>query len=109
MFTSLLIQKCSIQRKGLTTSGYEKIEAWTDIATNVACRRSTSNGVSISDNQIRTNTDDDKFFFDPDVTIARDNRIVLDGLYFSVIKVNKIYDSSKTHHIEVIARATDHK
>ena len=109
MFTTLLIQTCSIQKKALTTSGYEKVEAWNDIATNVPCRRSTSKGAKISDTELRLNTDDDKFFFDPTVTIARDNRIVFDGLYFSVIKVNKIYDSSKAHHIEVIARATDHK
>ena len=109
MFTTLLIQRCDIQKKALTTTGYEKIEAWTNIATDVPCRRDTSNGVKIADTELRINTDDDLIFFSPGVSIARDNRIVLEGKNYSVIKVNKVLDSSSVHHLEVIARITDHK
>lgn len=107
-FTSLLIETCTIQSKTLNTSNYEKIDTWTDVATDVPCRHEDS-GVKIQDSELRINTDDDLFFFNPDVTISRDNRIVYDGKNYSVIKVSKLRDSTTIHHLEVIARFTDHK
>lgn len=108
-FISLLIHTCSIQAKTLNRSGYEKTETWSDIATGVATRHDSSNGVKISDGGIRINTDDDLFFFEPTVTIARGNRIVHDGINYDVIKVNKLYAKAAIHHLEVVARATDNK
>jgi len=107
-FTSLLIHFCSIQAKTLATSGYEKTKTWGDIATLVPCRKDANTSTSIVDGQVRTSTDDDIFFFNPDVTIARGNRIVFDGDTYDVIKVNKCYDSVGLHHIEVLARIIDH-
>lgn len=108
-FTNLLIHTCTIRSKTLNRTGYEKTEAWTDAATNVPCRHDSSNGVKIADGGMRVNTDDDLFFFLPGVTIARGNQIVHDGVTFEVVKVNKLFDKSALHHLEVIARATDNK
>lgn len=107
-FASLLIQTCTIQSKALSLSGYEKVEGWSDVATDVPTRKDRDNGASISDGEMRQNTDDDLFFFLPGVVIARGNRILLDGDYYDVIKVNKLLDSVGLHHLEVKARFVDH-
>lgn len=106
-FTTLLIHTCTIQRKALTQVAYEKVKSWDTIASNVPCRHNSDNGAKIADTEIRVNTDDDVFFFNPGVSIARDNRIVYDGRNFDVIKVNKLYDSTALHHLEVKARYVD--
>lgn len=108
-FQSLLIHTCDIQAKTLNREGYEKREEWADIASDVACRHDSKNSVAIADGGIRVNTDDDLFFFEPTVTIARGNRIVHDGEQYTVIKVNKLYAKASLHHLEVVARATDNK
>lgn len=108
-FTNLLIHTCTIQAKVLNTSGYEKIKTWTNLATLVPCRHNSDTGAKIDDTEIRINTDDDVFFFNPDVAIARDNRIVHDGKNYDVIKVNKLYNASVLHHLEVRARYIDNK
>lgn len=108
-FASLLIHSCDIQAKSLSRTGYEKTEAWSNIATAVPTRHDSSNSVKINDGGIRVNTDDDLFFFQPDVAIERGNRIVHDGVSYDVVKVNKLFGRSSLHHLEVIARATDHK
>lgn len=107
-FTSLLIQTCTIQSKSLSLSGYEKVEGWANIATLVPTRKDRDNGASITDGDLRQNTDDDMFFFLPGVVIARGNRILLLGDYYDVIKVNKVLDSVGVHHLEVKARFIDH-
>lgn len=108
-FTSLLIHICSIQAKSLVTSGYEKTLTWADIAYLVPCRKDANTTGGPTDSaQLRTNVDDDIFFFNPDVTITRGNRIVFENENYDVIKVNKCYDSVGLHHIEVIARLIDH-
>lgn len=107
-FESLLIHTCDIQTKSLNQSGYEKVEAWANSATDVPCRKDSDNSARIEDTQIRINTDDDIFFFKPDVTIARGNRIVFNGENYDVIKVNELYDAKALHHLEVRARITDH-
>ena len=107
-FNSLLIHSCDIQAKSLNRTGYEKTESWTEIAENVPCRHDSSSNVKINDGNIRVNSDDDVFFFKPDVQIERGNRIVHDGVSFDVIKVGKLYNATTLHHLEVIARATDH-
>jgi len=106
-FSSLLIQSCTIQSKALTLSGYEKVEGWTTVASGVPTRKDAV-PVKIADAEIRVNSDDDFFFFKADVTIERGNRILLDGLYYDVIDVNKIYNRKTLHHLEVIGRITDH-
>ena len=107
-FTSLLIQTCDIQGKTLNQTGYEKTKTWSNISTDVPCRKDSDNGAKINDDLVRINTDDDLFFFGPDVTIDVGNRIVLDAENYDVIKVNESLDSKGVHHIEVKGRLTDH-
>ena len=109
-FTSLLINKCDIQSKSMSVSGYEKTPTWSDVATNVPCRKGSINGnrVRIQDTQLRTNTDDEIFYFNPDVVIVRGNRIKFENDLYDVVKANKCQDSSKVHHIEVVTRLVDH-
>lgn len=106
-FTNLLIHICNIQSKSLSLSGFENVPSWNTIASNVACRHDSDTSAKISDSNIRVNSDDDIFFFNPSVTIARGNRIVLDGENYDVIKINKCYNSSELHHLEVKARLSD--
>lgn len=107
-FTALLIHTCTIQSKTLQASGYEKTQVWGNIATDVPCRHDSDTGANITDGDLRVNTDDDIFFFNPGVTIKRGNRIVEGGKNYDVIKVNKLYDASVLHHLEVRARYVDH-
>lgn len=106
-FTSLLIHSCDIQEKSQNRTGYEKKPEWSNKATGVATRHDSQNSVKINDGGVRVNTDDDLFFFLPDVAIARGNRIVHEGVIYDVIKVNKLYAKAALHHLEVTARATD--
>ncbi len=106
-FTTLLIQSCTIEHKTLTQDGYEKIKSWQTKASNVACRKDNAK-VSIDDGEMRINTDDDLFFFNPDAQVVRGNRIVLEGSYYDVIDVNKVLDSKGVHHLEVTGRSVDH-
>lgn len=107
-FKSLLIQTCTIEEKTLNQSGYEKVAAWSMRAEAVACRKSAKR-VAIADsvNQ-RVNTDDDLFFFLPNAPVSRGNRILLDGVRYDVIDVNKSLDSVGVHHLEVTGRSVDH-
>ncbi len=107
-FAKLLIHTCTIQSKSLNTSGYEKIKTWSDLFTNVPCRHDSDDGAKIQDAEMRTNTDDDIFFFNPGVAVVRGHRIVQDGNTYDVIKVNKLYDAESLHHLEVKARIVDH-
>lgn len=106
-FTSLLIHRCTIQGKTLSTSGYEKTASWSDLATDVPTRKDAV-PARILDADMRINSDDDMFFFNPSVVIERGNRIVFDGDTYDVIDVNKMYDSKALHHLEVIGRNIDH-
>lgn len=108
-FTKLLISLCNIQGKTLSTVGYTQTPTWATLFTDVPCRKDSSTGASISDDIVRENTDDDVFFFNPDTTIVRGNRIIFDEDTYDVIKVNKVYDSTAIHHLEVVARLTDNK
>lgn len=108
MFTTLLISTCDIQQKTKSTVGYEKVLSWSNIYSGVATRKDSTNSAKINDGQIRINSDDDTFFFNPEINIKRGNRIFFDSDYYDVIKVNKCYDSSTVHHLEVLARLVDH-
>lgn len=107
-FNSLLINICDIQSKTMSLSGYEKTLQWANIASSVPCRKGSSGNPNIKDGLSRLNTDESIFYFMPDVTIARGNRIVLDSENYDVVKVNKCQDSIGVHHIEAIARIVDH-
>ena len=109
MFSNFLIHTCTIEEKTLVQESYEQTEEWAVRAASVACRKDSDNSAKITDGLIRMNTDDDLFFFNPDVEIDRGNRILLDGDYYDVIKINKLYGATSLHHLEVIARLTDHK
>jgi hypothetical protein len=108
-FTTLLISLCTIQGKALIQDGYEKTKSWTNIATDVPCRKDSVTKADIKDETIRVNTDDDIFFFNPGVSISRGNRILFGTEYYDVIKVNNVYDSSAVHHLEVVARLIDNE
>lgn len=107
-FSVLLISLCNIQEKAMALSGYVTAPTWSTIFTNVPTRKDSVTNASISDGQVRENTDDDVFFFNPDVVIKRGNRIVFLSENYDVIKVNQVYDSVGIHHLEVVARITDH-
>lgn len=107
-FSVLLISLCNIQAKALAVVGYTTAPTWSTLASNVPTRKDSVTNSSISDGQVRENTDDDVFFFNPDVVIKRGNRIVFAGENYDVIKVNQVYDSVGIHHLEVVARYTDH-
>ena len=107
--SSLLISLCTIQTKVLNTQGYEQIKTWSDSSVDVPCRKDRVNSPKISDGEMRENNDDDLFYLEPDVVISRGDRIIFDGDYYDVIKVNKSYDSKGVHHLEVTARQTDNK
>ncbi len=108
-FISLLIHRCDIQSKSASVSGYEKVDSWSSFATDVLCRHDSDTSPKIQDGVTRENNDDDIFFFPADTTIARGNRILHEGLYYDVLKVNKLYDSEALHHLEVKARQVDDK
>lgn len=108
-FSSLLIQTCTIQQKTISQVTYEKSIAWSNVSTNVPCRKEAGQSVKINDSEFRSNTDDDIFFFNSDVIIIRGNRILLGGEYYDVIKVNEVLDSVGIHHIEAVARIVDNK
>lgn len=107
-FSVLLISLCDIQGKSLAVSGYTTAPTWSTLFTSVPTRKDSQTGSSISDGQVRENTDDDVFFFNSDVIIKRGNRIIFSGETYDVIKVNPVYDSVGVHHLEVVARFTDH-
>jgi hypothetical protein len=108
-FTTLLTALCDIETKAMTKVGYEKTLSWSVASSDVPTRKDSATNASIADTGIRVNTDDDIFFFNPDVTIARGNRIAFDGDHYDVIKVNKVYGATDIHHLEVVARLTDHE
>lgn len=106
-FTALLISLCNIQRKALVLSGYTTTPSWSAHLSNVPCRKDSVTNASISDGQLRENTDDDVFYFNPDVDVKRGDRIVFSSENYDVIKVNQVFDSTAIHHLEVVARITD--
>lgn len=105
-FAKLLIHTCTIQSKSLSTSGYEQQETWSDVSTDVPCRHDFA-AANTTDGDMRINRDDDLFFFLPDVTIERGNRIIEDGKNYDVLEVNKMYGAKVLHHLEVRARYVD--
>lgn len=107
-FANLLIHTCDIKRKVLSTSGYEKVASWNTIGSAIKCRHDSDNSPKINDQQnLRVNSDDDIFFFGPETDVKRGDKIEQDGESYDVIKVNKLYDSTALHHLEVRARLTD--
>lgn len=106
-FIKLLIHTCDIQAKTPSLEGYEQVEEWNNIASSVMCRHNSSNTPKIQDGVIRENNDDDIFFFAPDVSIERGNRINFNSGLYDVIKVNRLFDSKTLHHLEVRARLVD--
>lgn len=108
-FTALLISRCDIQEKTLSTEGYESEETWENKETDVPTRKDSVDSASISDTEYRENKDDDLFFFNSDVDIIRGNKIVFLGDDYDVIKVNKCFGATAVHHLEVVARLVDHE
>jgi len=105
-FTALLIQSCTIEEKALSQAGYEKVATWGTKASNVPCRKDNAK-VSIADGNTRVSSDDDTFFFNPNAAVIRGNRIVLEGVKYDVVDVNKVLDSKGVHHLEVTGRSVD--
>lgn len=94
----------------MSLTGFEQIQSWS-AGTTVACRHDYERSSSASGGGVgvaRENTDNDIFFFNPDVSIAEGNRIVHDGKNYDVIKISKMYDSGTLHHLEVTGRVTTH-
>lgn len=86
---------------------YEQVSTWLNIATKVPTRKDRANSVKLSDGDKRENNDDDLFYFDPCVDVKRNDIIVYDDEDYDVLKVNKSYDGTGVHHLEVLARYVD--
>lgn len=108
-FTTLLIHSCTIQRSTLNLSGYEQTKSWSNLATSVPCRKDSNVGASRVDGDMRTNVDNEVFFFNPDAPVLRGDRIIFDGITYDVVDVSKQYDSKALHHLEVEVLEVDHQ
>jgi hypothetical protein len=106
-FTSLLTQRCIIQRKTTTVNEYKHtVNTWSDIATDVACRIDymfvTSSYLSQTPNaQIAGN--DYIGFFNRNQDIQMGDRIYWMNIYLYARPINYTFaSSSTTHHLEVM-------
>lgn len=106
-FTSLLTQRCDIERKTTTKNEYgHTSNAWTSVATEVPCRIDymfvTSSFLSQTPNgQISGN--DYVGFFDKGQDIQKGDRITWQGLKLFARPINYTFASgSPVHHLEVM-------
>ena len=106
-FSALLISVCNIQEKTLAVTGYTTAPTWSTLFTNVPTRKDSQTGSSILTARC-VKIPMTMFSFNPDVVIKRGNRIIFTNETYDVIKVNPVYDSVGVHHLEVVARYTDH-
>jgi head-tail adaptor len=109
MLSNLLNKTCNVQYKELTQSELgETSETWTTKGTHKT-RYEKSKQTRVIDETYKISLDDYLFFFETDVEINRDDRIVVDETIFEVISSQVIDGYSAKHHIEVYARKYDHE
>jgi len=106
-FKNLLNQTCTIEERVRQKNAYETTTGWQDKVTDVATRKVQNNSTNFEDNEIRINEDEELFFMMPGVDIVQGDRIAINGSYYPVIKVNKLFDGNTAHHLEVTGRITD--
>lgn len=108
-FDALLLETCTIQAKALVQSGYEKTEDWSDVVTDVPCRKNSTNSPRVEDSEKRLNVDDDMFFLQAGTPVVRGNQIIYKGDTYDVLKVNELQSRRRIHHLQVTARNIDHQ
>lgn len=107
-FDSLLIKTCAIQLNTPTQNSYgQMIESWANIAglTAVPCRLEVAGGGLVgTPREIYDSITHVLFMKEPSgITLNTENhRIVIDGDNYSILLVEKVYDSTGVHHLEVM-------
>lgn len=106
-FSSLLTQRCTIERKSITKNEYNHtIASWSTVATDVPCRIDymfvTSSYLSQTPNgQITGN--DYVGFFNSGVDIQAGDRITWQGVQLFARPINPCFASGNAvHHLEVM-------
>ena len=106
-FSSLLTQRCLVERKTTTKNAYNHVIAtWTTHLTNVPCRIDymfvTSSFLSQTPNgQITGN--DYVGYFNPGTDITVGDRIVWQGLTLYARPINPVFASQNSvHHLEIM-------
>ena len=104
MFADLLIDTCIIQRNtpGVADAYGTGAETWPDYLTGQACRLVPGGGKEVMVGSVVVIADYRLFIASADVT--EQDRVVLGGVTYEILLVQKKQDSSSTHHIEALLR-----
>ena len=105
-FEDFLINRCTIQRKAINTSGKTDTESFTDLATNVRCRL-------LKNSTTRYNADKaqhatmirSRVAFLAGQSIAKDDRIILENRAYDVVDVIAASDTSVQRHSVAVCDA----
>lgn len=106
-FSSLLTQRCDIERKSTSKNAYNHtIVAWTTVYTNVPCRIDymfvTSSFLSQTPNGHITGNDY-VGYFNPTVDLQTGDRIVWQGSTLYARPINPVFGAGNSvHHLEVM-------
>ena len=101
---NLFIHRATIQTRDPSENDFgEKTYTWTDTYTEVLCRFSNPKGNKIRLDSGEFVVDNSKIFLKADQDVSENCRIVGTTGFtetYSVLKINKRYDSSGIHHID---------
>lgn len=104
----LLVHKCTIQTRTNTPNTFgEPVYSWSDTYTNVPCRFTSQKGSLFRLSSGEFVTDTHELFLKNTQTISEDNRVVGTAGFvgtYEVLKVKNVYDSHKSHHLELDIR-----
>jgi hypothetical protein len=104
-YSSLLIQRCSIERKTNTLNEYAQMQqVWKELYKEIPCRLDKIGNFTSTLAQTPTGqTSRNEFvcFMLPNQDILSGDRIKVDDIYFYVTPFLKVHDGKKLHHKEV--------
>jgi hypothetical protein len=104
-YNSLLIQRCSIERKTTTLNEQAQMrQTWSVIYTDIPCRLDKIGNFTSTLSQTPTGqTSRNEFvgFFLKDQDISSGDRIYIDSTYLYVTPSLPVYDGKKLHHKEI--------
>lgn len=104
-YSSLLNQRCSIERKTTTLNDQaQMLQTWKELYKEIPCRLDKIGNFTSTLAQTPTGqTSRNEFvcFMLPNQDILSGDRIKMDGTYFYVTPFLKVYDGKKLHHKEV--------